>query len=47
VEINVLEMIRENINIPVEGSPGYYELKMRKSCFDEGSSKLLDRKKPP
>jgi hypothetical protein len=39
------ETIREYINISAKESLGYYEVKMNISWFDEGCSKLLDRKK--
>jgi hypothetical protein len=39
------EMIRENIKISVKESLGYFELKKHKPWFDEGCSKLLDRRK--
>jgi hypothetical protein len=46
VEINTIwETIRENIKISVKESLGYYELKQHKPWFDEGCSKLLDRRK--
>jgi hypothetical protein len=46
VEINSMwETIRENINIIVKGSLGYYEIKQHKPWFDEGCSELLDQKK--
>jgi hypothetical protein len=37
--------IRENINISVKKSLGYYELRKRKPWFDEGCSKLVDQRK--
>jgi hypothetical protein len=39
------EMIRENITISPEESLGYFEFKKRKQWFDEGCSKLLDKRK--
>jgi hypothetical protein len=45
VEINsACEMIRENIKISAKASLGYFELKKHKPWFDEGYSKLLDRR---
>jgi hypothetical protein len=38
-------MIRENIKILAKGSQGYFELKKRKTWFNEGCSKLIDQKK--
>jgi hypothetical protein len=38
-------MIRENIKISAEESPGYFELKKHKPWFDEGCTKLLDQRK--
>jgi hypothetical protein len=46
VDINrVWETIRKNIKIPAKASVCYYELKTHKSWFDEGCSKLLDKRK--
>jgi hypothetical protein len=46
VEINSdWETIRDNINISVKESLGYFELKKHKPWFDEGCSKLLDQRK--
>jgi hypothetical protein len=46
VEINSdWETIRENINISAKESLGCYELRQHKPWFDEGCSKLLDRRK--
>jgi hypothetical protein len=46
VEINTIwKTIRENINISVKESLGYYELKKHKPWYDEGSSELLDQRK--
>jgi hypothetical protein len=36
---------RENIEISAKESLGYYELKMHKPWFDDGSSELLDQRK--
>jgi hypothetical protein len=45
-EINsACEMIRENINFPAKESLGYFELKKHKPWFEEGCSKLLDKRK--
>jgi hypothetical protein len=45
-EINsAWETIRENINISAKKSPGYFEFKKHKPCFDERCSKLLDQRK--
>jgi hypothetical protein len=46
-EVNInsaWETIRENIKVSAEESLGYYELKKRKPLFDEGCSKLDQRK---
>jgi hypothetical protein len=46
VEINsACEMIRENIKISAKESLCYFELKKHKPWFNEGCSKLLDRRK--
>jgi hypothetical protein len=46
LEINsAKETIRENINISIKESLGYFELKKRKPWFEEGWSKLLDQRK--
>jgi hypothetical protein len=46
VDVNkVWETIKENIKISVKGCLGYYEMKKNKPCFDEGCSKLLDKRK--
>jgi hypothetical protein len=46
VEINsAWETNRENIKISAKESLGYFELEKHKSWFDEGYSKLLDRRK--
>jgi hypothetical protein len=46
VEINnAWETIRENIKISAKESLGYFELKKHKPWFDEGRTKLLDRRK--
>jgi hypothetical protein len=46
VEINgAWATIRENIKISAKESLGYFELKKHKPWFDEGCSKLLDRRK--
>jgi hypothetical protein len=46
VEINsAWETIRENIKISAKESLGYYEMKKHKPWFEEGRSKLLDRRK--
>jgi hypothetical protein len=46
VDVNkAWETIRENINISVKESLGYYELKKTKPWLDEGCSKLLDQRK--
>jgi hypothetical protein len=46
VEINIAwETIRENIKITAKESLGYFELKKHKPWFDEGCSRLLDRRK--
>jgi hypothetical protein len=46
VEINSdWETITENINISAKESLGYFELKKHKPWFDEGCTKLLDRRK--
>jgi hypothetical protein len=46
VKINsAWETSRENIKISVEESLGCYELRKHKPWFDEGCSKLLDKKK--
>jgi hypothetical protein len=37
--------IRGNINISAKESLGFYELKKHKHWFDEGRSKILDRRK--
>jgi hypothetical protein len=37
-------MIRENIKMSAKESLGHCELKKRKPCFDEASSKLDQRK---
>jgi hypothetical protein len=39
------ETIRENINISAKESLGYFEVKKHESCFHEGCSRLLVRKK--
>jgi hypothetical protein len=39
------EMIRENIKISARENLGYFELKKRKPWFNEGCSKLADRRK--
>jgi hypothetical protein len=40
---NAWETIRENIS--AQEGPGYYELKQHKPWFNEGWSKLLDKRK--
>jgi hypothetical protein len=46
VEINsAWEKIRENIKISAKESPGYFELEKLMQWFNEGCSKLLDRRK--
>jgi hypothetical protein len=46
VEINsAWETIKENINISAIESLGYFELKKRKTWFDEGCSKFLKQRK--
>jgi hypothetical protein len=46
VDINsAWETVRENIKKSAEGSLGSYELKKRKSWFDEECTKLLDQRK--
>jgi hypothetical protein len=46
VEINgAWEIIRENIKMSAKESLGYFELKKRKSWFDEGCPKLVDQRK--
>jgi hypothetical protein len=46
VEINsAWETVRDNITISAKESIGYFELKKHKTWFDEGCSKLLDRRK--
>jgi hypothetical protein len=46
VELNsAWETIRENIKISDKESLSYFELKKHKPWFDEGCSKLLDRRK--
>jgi hypothetical protein len=46
VEINgAWETIRENIKFSATESLGYFELKKHKPWFDEGCSKLLDKRK--
>jgi hypothetical protein len=42
---NDLETTRGNITTPAKESLSYYELKKHKPWFDEGCSKLLDRRK--
>jgi hypothetical protein len=45
VDINrALETITENIKISAKENLGYCELKKHKSWFDEGCSKLLDKR---
>jgi hypothetical protein len=39
------EMIRYNITISAKESPGFYELKKHKACFNEGCLKLLAQRK--
>jgi hypothetical protein len=39
------KMIRDNIQISVKDSLGYYELRKHKPWFDEEFSQLLDRRK--
>jgi hypothetical protein len=42
VEINTIsEIMRENVNISVEKSLGYYELKKHKPWCDEGCSRIV------
>jgi hypothetical protein len=46
VDINrAWETYGENIKISVKEILGYFELKKNKPWFDEGCSKLLDRRK--
>ncbi|PNF27030.1 hypothetical protein B7P43_G10398 [Cryptotermes secundus] len=46
VDVNkTLETIRENIKMSAKESLGYYEPKKHKPWFDEGCSKLLDKRK--
>jgi hypothetical protein len=46
VDINrTRETIRKNTKISAKESLGFYELKQHKPWFDEGHSKLLDRRK--
>jgi hypothetical protein len=46
VHINVAwQTVRETIKISAKESPGYYELKKHKPCFDEECSKLLNQRK--
>jgi hypothetical protein len=46
VETNsVWETVRENINISVKESLGYFQLKKHKLWFDEGCSELLVQRK--
>jgi hypothetical protein len=46
VEINsAWETIRENIKISAKESLGYFELKKHTPWFDEGRSKILDKRK--
>jgi hypothetical protein len=45
VEINsAWETIRENMKISAKESLGYFEFKKHKPWFDDGCSKLLDKK---
>jgi hypothetical protein len=47
VDINrAWEIIRKNVKISAKECLSYYELKMYKTWFDEGCSKLLDQRKP-
>jgi hypothetical protein len=39
------ETIRENVKISAKESLGYYELNKDKPWFDEGCSKLIDKRK--
>jgi hypothetical protein len=43
--ISAWEIIRENMEISANESLGYFELRKRKPCFDEGCSKLVDQRK--
>jgi hypothetical protein len=46
VDINrTWETLTENITISAKESLGYYEMKKHKPLFDEGCSKLLDKRK--
>jgi hypothetical protein len=46
VDINsALEMMRVNTKISAKESLGYFELRKHKPWFDEGCSKLLDKRK--
>jgi hypothetical protein len=38
------ENIKDNTEIPAKDSPGYYELKQHNPWFDEGYSKLSDKR---
>jgi hypothetical protein len=44
-EVDINRDARENITISAKESLGYCELKKHKPWFDEGCSKLLDKRK--